>query len=1107
MARSADEQAPGDHLTTFFQRVRDENGAKSLRQIGAAMLLDHVRVSKLLKGTALPVSVEQARDLARALGGGTDEQDTAERLFRAAKDVTAQARLHSVERWRPSRLGVHRAISIAGADGLPDLTPYVERPHDRRLRGLLSNLEQPLFAVLVGESCTGKTRAMLEAVRACLPTWPIVRPTGPADLVRASRTVTARSVLWLNETQHYLDGGRDEVVDALLRVLDSAEPVVVLGSMWRAGQWDRFTRRGATESPRLRDLLLEEAVRIDVATDFSDPVAAGHLAKQTDPRLVRARKTSYRGRVIQVLAGGRDLTDRYDGAAAADSFWRALVTAAMDANRLGVPGLIDEEFLREAAVAYLSPAERVTEDGRLPRALLEARTPNDFGISAFAAERHRPGTGPADHYALHDFLAQHGHTTRAHLPIPGPVWDVLRNHAHHQRHLEALGKQAVERGLYGLAGEFYRRAAGQGSFDAADRLADLLEASSDDAKITAFTLAAEGGDPASMEYLADELRAADRKQDAYRWLARAADAGSIRAPYNLAVWYDEDGDSDTAEKVLAMAIGRADAEDDVSLECALLARLLADRGETDASIDVWRSCGDVATAACEIADLLEEAGRVDEAVSSLRETLAADLASEEHETVLERLLSLLAEDGRHDEIGAVVREAARSPDRRVRVRAAELLGKRGDWSGAAASWQADADRGDPAAQLALANALVQLDRTDEAETWLRRASTSGDLTAASRLGALLHAEGRTAEAVLLWGKTVLPDGPWATLPTWWALRELKKAARTDEALAWLEHALRASDRTAFWIHDLTLWLGRCNRLEEAVRLWQPLAEAGDTHAARVLADLLAQGQRRDEARQWREWAAARGDAMAVAELVADSGDEPAEWLASAAEHGSLLAMSRLAETLRGAGRFDEAKVWQDRAADAGVPAALRLFADEADAEEDTAMALSWARRSVEADLSAWHNASRAGGFFVGLDPGIAHQARSGGRAEEWLPRAETGDVEAMWLLSHALADVGLPRQAETWRQRACETPEALARWRERAENGSELAVRRLAELLVERGQDAEAERWLRRAVECGDTPALVRLAEVLRGVGRAAEADAMLRFGLTPGGDTATGIE
>jgi TPR repeat protein len=140
---------------------------------------------------------------------------------------------------------------------------------------------------------------------------------------------------------------------------------------------------------------------------------------------------------------------------------------------------------------------------------------------------------------------------------------------------------------------------------------------------------------------------------------------------------------------------------------------------------------------------------------------ARTTASDEHETVLERLLSLLAEDGRHDEIGAVVREAARSPDRRVRARAAELLGKRGDWSGAAASWQADADRGDPAAQLALANALVQLDRTDEAETWLRRASTSGDLTAASRLGALLHAEGRTVGAVLLcvWGGDPSPPQP------------------------------------------------------------------------------------------------------------------------------------------------------------------------------------------------------------------------------------------------------------------------------------------------------------------------------------------------------------
>lgn len=84
----------------------------------------------------------------------------------------------TVEDWNPFALGVHRPITADGADlgASATLTPYVPRRHDGQLRRLLNERRSALMAVLVGESSTGKTRGMLEAVRACVRDWPLTHP-------------------------------------------------------------------------------------------------------------------------------------------------------------------------------------------------------------------------------------------------------------------------------------------------------------------------------------------------------------------------------------------------------------------------------------------------------------------------------------------------------------------------------------------------------------------------------------------------------------------------------------------------------------------------------------------------------------------------------------------------------------------------------------------------------------------------------------------------------------------------------------------------------------------------------------------------------------------
>jgi hypothetical protein len=59
--------------------------------------------------------------------------------------------------------------------------------------------------VLTGDSTTGKTRTLYEAMRGVAPSWPVVRPYDD-ELVRflEAGQITAGMALWFNETQRFL---------------------------------------------------------------------------------------------------------------------------------------------------------------------------------------------------------------------------------------------------------------------------------------------------------------------------------------------------------------------------------------------------------------------------------------------------------------------------------------------------------------------------------------------------------------------------------------------------------------------------------------------------------------------------------------------------------------------------------------------------------------------------------------------------------------------------------------------------------------------------------------------------------------------------------------
>ena len=109
---------PERRLLELFDRVRSENGMKSLREIAQAMSLQSpTRVNRLLRGGGLPVDDQQLEHLVRALGGSDEDVRTGWRLYAAIRASRKNRGWSDAQWW--SRSGyVDQVRQIAPADGL-----------------------------------------------------------------------------------------------------------------------------------------------------------------------------------------------------------------------------------------------------------------------------------------------------------------------------------------------------------------------------------------------------------------------------------------------------------------------------------------------------------------------------------------------------------------------------------------------------------------------------------------------------------------------------------------------------------------------------------------------------------------------------------------------------------------------------------------------------------------------------------------------------------------------------------------------------------------------------------------------------------------------------
>lgn len=557
----------------------------------------------------------------------------------------------TIDQWEPARLGVHASITVHDET---TLTPYIPRAHDEQLREVLREQATTATAALVlvvGTSCTGKTRTLLQAVRDVTPGWSLTAPKGVTELRRVlAGGVAARTVVWLDEVQKYLTATNEglDVTAAITEILnlDGVGPLVFAGTIWSTNLTAMTQRPDPARSIAGADAipdLLKQATIIEVPEVFSDTDL--HNVPD-DPRVRTAITTSStsehpeKGRKLtQVLAGGTQLVNRLHppGDATVPSPFtpaaKAILLAAGDLHRVGMANPLPRWALEGAAPSYLTPPTHRPRDTWLTTGLNEAThaaTQDDPITGTHTLDIHTHGIPaliptwtstldgtPIEAYHLHDYLAQDHQTRYRYTPTPQALWDTLVTHTHHLNddRAEAISKDAERRGLLTPAIDIRRPHTGVNGF-AAVQLCELLAQRGDDASMT-------------------ELRALE-------------DAGNLFATPWITTLLVERGDSASIAELKM----RADGGERLSQRG--LADLLVDRGD-DASIRELKTRADDGDLSAQdrLAMLLEQRGDED----SLRQLRAR--ADGDDSPAEDILVSLLVSRGDETSIKEVLARADR----------------------------------------------------------------------------------------------------------------------------------------------------------------------------------------------------------------------------------------------------------------------------------------------------------------------------------------------------------------------------------------------------------------------------------------------------------------
>jgi hypothetical protein len=633
--------------------------------------------------------------------------------------------------------------------------------------------------------------------------------------------------VWLDELQRYLDGDHGVTGGAVRALLNAPYPAVIIGTLWP----DRYTAYTTLPVPggpdphaREREVLDLAAV-IRIAPDFSPAEQnRARAATARDPRLLVALDTTGYG-LTQTLAAAPQLVARWEDAQTASPYAWAVLTAALDAARLGARAPLSAEFLRAAAAGYCTSAQEAeAPDNWFERALAYATKKLHGTVAALSPAG--AGMGQVAGYTAADYLIQQASRERRYERVPASTWDASLSHVRDPADTTRLAGSARSRLLYRYAMPLYRHAADVGETWAARLLAQLLADRGDPDGAAQILRArrdldqlrtrADAGDGDA----AWELTGLPQQRGDLDGLRARADAGDRAAAGRLADLPEERGDLDGAARLL-----RAQADAGDRFAAGRLANLLQQQGDLD-GLRARADAGD-GEAAWRLAGLLEEHGDLDGTVQVLR--ALADAGDREAADWLARLLS---QAGDLDQL----RARADAGDREAARRLAGRLSQAGDLD----QLRARAQAGDGEAAWRLAGLLEEHGDLDGAVQVLRALADAGNETAAWRLAGLLEEHGDL-------------DG---TVQVLRALADAGDSAAAGQLAGLLSQAgdldgLRAladagDAYAAGWLANLLQHRGDLDGLRARV-------DAGDMWAAERLLSLLINQGRREEAEQLRRF--------------------------------------------------------------------------------------------------------------------------------------------------------------------------------------------------------------------------------------------------------------
>lgn len=637
MPGSAEERFRSDLQTLGEWRLSRLKPVPGLRKLArGAPVESPSTVGGWLLGRNLPTSEERLIGLVRAIGAEAKRQGVeplrderhlfdvdhwrrrhrdavAERIGRQ-NGRTARHPVHSVGEpgivgsldlprpladWQPERLGVHWAIAdplrTAGRGFV--LPAYIARRHDHELRDLLTGAasgEDPVLLVLSGYSCTGKTRTAYEAVAACLADWALVYPKDADGLYRllAADALGPSTVLWLNEAQELLGGhGGEAAAAALRRRLEQPGPLVVIATLWPGHRKELTDRPTGVQDrhPQARALLATARV-INVPAIFDGP-ALGRLHESDDGALAVAARTAPDGSITQTLAGGPALVQWYEQAdGAQDCYGKAVVTAAMDARRLGHASPLPLALLEVAAPGYLTGPQRAAAPANwFETALAFART-KIKGVSAALGEvAHDYGMGARPGVCrLADYLDHYARTARRECFPPASFWHAVEHHAATAADLYELACSAEVRGRLRLAAALLRLAADMGHGPAWETIVTMMtyRGVTEEAENLARSLL-RSGDPEPMLALAWTLSEVGDPDETERLVREAATTKRASALTSLAAVLSHGPE---AEAALTESVALGDPEAPFLL--AEIRRNAGDLAEYERLLWLGASAGD-----------------------------------------------------------------------------------------------------------------------------------------------------------------------------------------------------------------------------------------------------------------------------------------------------------------------------------------------------------------------------------------------------------------------------------------------------------------------------------------------------------------------------------